>query len=1284
MPTITEIKEQAVAETPLVLFHCAMPDGTDERWCTHRVSFGGHAYDARVLRHNVFEMKWGAEDGIDSVSRVGLTLINADSRFSQLSHSPGWKGARLTATFVFFNLKGGVAASEPMVLFRGLMNPPEEIGEATVRLSATNRLNPQRMLLPSIRIQRRCPWSFPATVSQRAEAVDGGAHGKYSSFHRCGYSADREGGLGNLDSGGAAYTSCDYTRGACEQRGMFDRDSLNRVTRRFGGVEFVPASTLVRGHGERAWHESAVADNQARYNDYVPVVYGTAWVNPPVVFARNDGNLTRMEVLLGVGEINRVVKVVVNNVEIPQGVAGTNMTATGWYNVVSAGSATGGFNLDFPGGDPYGSMSFASVVVPNRVSDSKSVPRVSVLMEGLRLQTFATDGSFIDERFTSNPAWVLLDLLRRSGWSPDEIDFGSFAQAAEHCAATVAATDLNGNPVSVPRFQCNLVMRRRRSVADWLRGVRNGARLFLSYSAAGLLQLRVEGTAAQQGVSYAFGDGSGLSGIARRADGSSSVRLWARGAADSPNRVSIEFQDQFNEYQQDSLSLADIDDVVASRQEVSATSTALGVANFHQAARVLRLQLDKAVRGNLFIEFETSVKGVGLRPGDIVTVSYQKEGFVNRPFRITRITPALNFGRVLIEGQSHEDVWYADEVAGGSQVRGRQAGGGLGLPRPLVGSVVDSNGLEQFGIEEQGELTGDGTSEVVLAVSFAPPTRPSATSLSIPRLSLTPAVLASGGSIPGGQVLYYAVTAVDAGGGETGPSFVVRAPVPSGSSTNQVRIEGLSFAPGTTALHVYRGPNPYRMYRVAAGVPVAATFTDSGLASILAGPPDENFDHARFEWRLELHPETSADIYSPNTVGASGMTLTPNEFAGMVVRITRGAGGGQERFIESHTATTIAIRGAWAVAPDATSKFAIAEAAWNFGATSQSSPVRFRVPNRPGATVHVTGRAVNAQGRDSGYDLAPHTRWQIGGEAGGLLDADVPPPPTFGFVPTGQGTLELVSVAFATLANTRTVSAGTLRLFYWNELQSPSPFALAAAVGAADTTLAFNAAIGAQAGDLLQVGGEVMEVDSASGATAVVLRGSHDSPASSHAAGDKAYLLDSKAFVIAFSRDFFGSPASGSFAYPIFLPDVRVAAADFHVTNSRGNSETAKANLMATTDYGLRTLSGGQLTIQVEGYLAIQTSAAPPLVVEDGHSVRDIFAVVREAPTGAPVQLALKRNGNPYCSLTIPTGSNISNVVDGFGLSALAAFDEVTLDVVSVGSTFMTTPGRDLTVTVRL
>ena len=105
-----------------------------------------------------------------------------------------------------------------------------------------------------------------------------------------------------------------------------------------------------------------MCDNEDRYNDLIPLIYGTAWHSPLIVFARNDGNLTRMEVLLGMGEIQGVVKVLVNEVEIPQGQSGANMTGTGWFNVVSLGNRTGGFNLNFtdpsgnPLGDPYGSM----------------------------------------------------------------------------------------------------------------------------------------------------------------------------------------------------------------------------------------------------------------------------------------------------------------------------------------------------------------------------------------------------------------------------------------------------------------------------------------------------------------------------------------------------------------------------------------------------------------------------------------------------------------------------------------------------------------------------------------------------------------------------------------------------------------------------------------------------------------------------------------------------------------------------------------------------------------
>ena len=93
---------------------------------------------------------------------------------------------------------------------------------------------------------------------------------------------------------------------------MFMADSAGRATGRFGGIEFVPATILVRGSGQKNYSLSNVQDNQARYNDFVPLVYGTQWHAPDVVFARNDGNLTRMEALIGMGPIQGVLKVIVN------------------------------------------------------------------------------------------------------------------------------------------------------------------------------------------------------------------------------------------------------------------------------------------------------------------------------------------------------------------------------------------------------------------------------------------------------------------------------------------------------------------------------------------------------------------------------------------------------------------------------------------------------------------------------------------------------------------------------------------------------------------------------------------------------------------------------------------------------------------------------------------------------------------------------------------------------------------------------------------------------------
>ena len=1305
MSTVYTIKEQAVPDTPLLLFECKFGDGSTERWSTHKATVEGNLYPARVLAHNSFELRGGSEDGVDGVSRISVTLANADSRYSQLERSKGFKGSKLTVRFVFYDLKTDQATTPSMVVFRGSGNAPEESSESQMRLSFNSRLNLARVLLPNVRIQRRCPWVFPKTAAQRNEAVSGGNEGKYSAYFRCGYSPDQTGGVGSLN-GAVPFTSCDYTRAQCEQRGMFDKDSSNRPTKRFGGVEFVPASTLVRGVGESGKRVSEALENSARYNDFVPMVYGTGFYQPPIVFAKNDGNLTRMEVLLGLGEIQGVLKVLVNGIEIPLGQSGANMTATGWYNLVTPGNRTGGLNTDFadsagiPLGDPYGSMAYLSLVAPNRVSDGRSLPKVEVLVQGLKVSTFDLGGGYVGEQFSNNPAWVLLDILRRCGWTIDELDAASFAKAAAYCDQTVTAKDLNGNSVSIPRYQCNAVLRRRQSAAEIVRGIRNAAALYLTYADGGKLQLRIESKIATQHPvkpagsnsstallggwpAYEFGDGSnGFSGILRYDSGAPAIRFFSRGTADTPNRVSLEFQDAFNEYQHDSVSVLDADDALLVGQEVAASLNVAGMPNPDQALRIAQLQLSKSLAGNSYVEFETSMKGLGIRPGDLITLTYLKEGFDRQLFRVARIAPKTNFRTATISAQIHEEAWY-DGGGASSGAKRRRRGAETGIPLPITGKVLDAQGRIQFEIGEAAAQSTDGGAEVELTVEFTAPGRSGESKAAIPILSFAPAMFTTGGTIAGGQNLYYAISGVDSNGLEGEPSFSVRASVPAGTNTNRVRLDGLSFNVTTTGFHVYRGSNPQQMQRIESNVAVAPQFVDTGLAAQFALPPDPSYDHANFYWRLELLPEVAATAFAATTVGNSTLTLIANEFRGAVVRITTGKGMGQERNVIANDGTSVAIDSPWTIVPDTTSKFAIAEAGWKFAALSRSDRAVFAVPNRGNATVQVLGRAANVRDEECPAEISPLTRWVIGGAAGAALDLGVPLEPVFGLTTAGDGTVELLSVGFANLDNTRSITAGTLTLHFWNELASPSAFALALAITAEATQIDLNVAGSAAVGDLIQIGAEVIRVTQVQngGLRYQVVRGSHQTTAAAHAAAKAVYHLERRTAVVPFANDFFGSPASGSFAYPVYLSNARVAAADLFVTNSQGESPVAAKSFTANVDQGLRTLTGGQMTVQADGYLAIQSSVAPPLVTSEARAIRDVFATVGQAPSGGPIQLRVLSNGAAYCDLTIPAGATVSSGVSRFGVAALPEKAAITVDVLSVPSSG--SPGNDLSVTLR-
>lgn len=1292
-------KEQVAADTPLFLFDCTMSDGTVRHWSSRSVTWSGISYEGRLLRHNMFEAQLASDMQVGGAPKLSFELANADSELSEVERQTGFKGAQLTVRSVFFDLASGSATTDAIVVFRGLMNPPDTITETVFRLSAMNRISMQRTVIPDVRVQRLCPWRFPGTAVQRLTALDGGARGKYSPFFRCGYSPDQVNGAGNLN-GNTPFTSCSLTRSDCEQRGMFTIDTSARTTSRFGGIEYVPPTILVRQAGQKNNQLSAVQDNTARYNDYVPLVYGTQWHAPNVVFSRNDGNLTRMEILLGIGEIEGVLKVLVNDIEIPQGVAGANMTATGWYSLVSTGARNGAQDPNFgdsqgvPQGDPYGSMAYLSIVVPNRINDGTSIPAIQVLMQGLRLWQFDTGGNYLGEVFSSNPAWALLDVLMRSGYTLDEIDVASFARAAAFADELITVDDPIGGNVQLPRFQCEFALKDSRSAGEIIRSIRNGSRIYLVLNSSGLLEARIESTFALQQATKPAGSNAtnsfnggwpayefDASSIARSADGSASVRLSAKGAQDTPNRLSIEFQDSFNQYQQDSLSLADEDDVDLCGQEIAATWDAVGISTFNQAARMLLLGLNRGIAGNTFIEFETSVKALGLMPGDLITVSYLKENLERTPFRITKIAPGGSFRTATITAQFHDDAWYSDTVSGITGGLGRQTGRGSGLPAPVAGTTTDSDGILQLGITEAEVSGSDGSTDVELTVSFTAPSGLTGT-LAAPLMGLSPVISGSGGTLAGGLTYFYAVSALDNGGGESILSFIAQASVGAGTNTNSVVIDGIALPVGGVSFHVYRGLAPDLLFRIASSQPPAPAFTDTGLPVQSLLPPDPQFDHVNVYWRWELLPETAAAIHSATTIGNTALQLKVNGYPSAVVRITRGTGAGQERPITNNTATTVTIDSAWSIDPDATSWFVIADNSWRFGAKGAVSPIAIDVPERIGAGVEVSARAANANNDEAAYSLSPLTRWTLGQSGGLAADADVPPSPIFGMglSPTTGGVLDAGAIGFSSLVNTRGIIAGTYKFHLYDEVNGQTPLAVAAPLLIADTSVIFGETF--TPGTLLQIEQEIVGIGGTdSGGTATIIRGAQGSTPVDHELPVAAYPLSEKVVIVPFIRNFFGSPASGDWKSSVALPNVRVASVELYMTNSLGDGTVTTNLYTGTIDSGLRTLGGGQFSFQISGYLSIQTNAAPVVIVDADRSVRDIYSIVGTAPTGAPINLLINRNGASYGVLQIATGATTSNVAAGFGLPALRAGDQLSLNITGVGTTV---PGSDLTVILRL
>jgi hypothetical protein len=153
-------------------------------------------------------------------------------------------------------------------------------------------------------------------------------------------------------------------------------------------------------------------------------------------------------------------------------------------------------------------MAVLSVVVPNAISPGTGTPVVQVLMTGMKVDTYDISRVKSDPVFTNNPAWIVMDVLQRAGWSASDFNIAAFFQSSLHCNELITTNDVNGYIIQIPRYGCNLILSKRESAATVVRGVRVSASLMLRYGSDGSLELLPEGTLATQQPSLPDGSNS--------------------------------------------------------------------------------------------------------------------------------------------------------------------------------------------------------------------------------------------------------------------------------------------------------------------------------------------------------------------------------------------------------------------------------------------------------------------------------------------------------------------------------------------------------------------------------------------------------------------------------------------------------------------------------------------------------------------------------------------------------------------------------------------------------
>lgn len=690
--SIYSAKELSQSFQSLLLLEFQFPDGSIYRASTHPLNttmgntqWSGVDWDGRVINQDFSNAQAMSDLGVDITPSITVMLADPEKTiYSAWESEIGFKGAILRVYNVLhdFGSSGTGDFSDDLptpIKFIGTCGPSSS-DQGVLTVTAVSLLAFTQKQLPPQRLQQICSWSFPQTDSDRSAALTN----PFSIFYQCGYSLGQPGGCGNPDpdsSGGTgAFVSCDLSFQSCVARlgnatATFETrdaskppimaDQFGNLTGRFGGYQWIPVQELPwtqRNYLTGVWSDVINASNNAKYGDFMPLAYGTTWINPIVMGIYGDGNYTYIEVAICFGQINDIHKVVVNGIEVQKDVgdnqlgngyrpndnsinseATTNVFKNGYWSTINDGRRNGAPSDNagwFKQGDPYGSVASIFIAVLIQVAPENSIPTVQVLLDGVDVAVYSDPETFTMQ-FSSNPVWLLMAILVLSGWTVENMDVQTFIDAAAYCDDVINIDSMSGNYQNfynesgdppARRFSCGFAVQTRMSFGDLVRGIRANMRgmIYFNFN-TGQLSLTIKQTLGDQQPAPIVGsnnvvaiesvshDGTPNVGysaysfdktnIKKNDGGRSTLMVTQKSSQETPNRTTLQFLNRENSYSQDSLTIEDVEDIQRIGQEITVSMPVIGVQTFDQARRILNNWFAENFRGNGRLDYRGSAIG---------------------------------------------------------------------------------------------------------------------------------------------------------------------------------------------------------------------------------------------------------------------------------------------------------------------------------------------------------------------------------------------------------------------------------------------------------------------------------------------------------------------------------------------------------------------------------------------------------------------------------------------------------------------------------------------------